>query len=165
MLRAPMFLAVTLGLGLLAGCDKPAPPPATGPRVTLVQKGPSSIELIPAADQYPYCLAFTLADKGPIRLLTMTEDRMAPDCPAGQPILATSFRIPPREGKVKIFVVFSDRPLESDPIARQIDDLVHQKEALTAMDLRAPGRVAVDTLEFTPQGPAGPARPEPMRVE
>ncbi|MDI1477952.1 hypothetical protein [Polyangium sp. y55x31] len=134
----------------LAGCEKSAPPSSPSQRVTLVQKGPAQIELLPAAGQPPYCLVFTIAEGGPIRHLTMLEDKLSPDCPAGEPIAGNVFRIPPREGKVKIFVVFSDRALESDPIARQISDLVSQKQPVTAMDLRAPGRVVVETLEFTP---------------
>lgn len=135
----------------LAGCGKSAPPSSSSSqRVTLVQKGPAQIELLPAEGQPPFCLVFTIAEKGPIRHLTMLEDRLAPDCPAGAPIAGNVFRIPPREGKVKIFVVFSDRALEADPIARQISDLVSQQQPVTAMDLRAPGRVVVETLEFTP---------------
>ncbi|MDI1436335.1 MULTISPECIES: hypothetical protein [Polyangium] len=134
----------------LAGCEKAAPQQPPSQRVTLVQKGPALIELLPAAGQPPYCLVFTIAEGGPIRHLTMLEDKLSPDCPAGEPIAGNVFRIPPREGKVKIFVVFSDRALESDPIGRQISDLVSQKQPVTAMDLRAPGRVVVETLEFTP---------------
>ncbi|MRG92125.1 hypothetical protein [Polyangium spumosum] len=136
---------------VLAGCEKPAPPPATSSqRVTLVQKGPAQIELVPAAGQPPYCLVFTIAEGGPIRHLTTLEDKLSPDCPAGEPVLGNVFRIPPREGTVKIFVVFSDRALEADPVARQISDLVSQKQPVTAMDLRAPGRVVVEMLSFTP---------------
>jgi hypothetical protein len=131
------------------GCSQAPPPPAPA-RVSLVQKGPASIELLPLAGQPPNCLVFTVAEYGPIRHLTMLEDKRSPDCPAGAPILGTAFRIPPREGKVKIYVIFSDRFLESDSIAKQMDDLVRQKQAITAMDLRAPGSVVLETLEFTP---------------
>ena len=137
-------------LASAVGCSKPSPPASTQ-RVELVQKGPASIELVPLAGQPPYCLVFTVAEGGrPIRHLTMLEDKLSPDCPAGEPIASHVFRIPPREGKVKIFVVFSDRALEVDPIARQISDLVSQEQPVTAMDLRAPGRVVVEMLDFTP---------------
>ena len=147
-MRGPILALASLLV--LAACEKAAPPQPPSQRVTLVQKGPAQIELLPTAGQPPYCLVFTIAEGGPIRHLTMLEDKLSPDCPAGEPIAANVFRIPPREGKVKIFVVFSDRALESDPIGRQISDLVSQKQPVTAMDLRAPGRVVVEMLEFTP---------------
>jgi hypothetical protein len=147
-MRRAVLLLFLLGLG----CSKKPPPPPPA-RVQLVPKGPASIELVPLEGQPPYCLVFTVAEQGPIRHLTMLEDKRSPDCPAGTPILGTSFRIPVREGKVKIYVVFSDRFLESDSIAAQMDDLVSQKQAITAMDLRAPGSVVLETLEFTPTRP------------
>lgn len=147
MRRAVLLLAL-----LVLGCSQKPPPPAPA-RVQLVQKGPASIELVPLEGQPPYCLVFTVAEHGPIRHLTMLEDKRSPDCPAGMPILNTPFRIPVREGKVKIYVIFSDRFLESDSIAAQMDDLVSQKQAITAMDLRAPGSVVLETLEFTPTKP------------
>ncbi|UQA54619.1 hypothetical protein [Polyangium aurulentum] len=149
----PSGLAIgPLLLAFAVGCSqKPLPPPPA--RVTLVQKGPASVELLPLEGQPPYCLVFTVAERGPIRHLTLLEDKRSPDCPAGTPILGTAFRIPPREGKVKIYVIFSDRFLESDSIAQQMNDLVSQKQAITAMDLRAPGSVVLETLEFTPTKP------------
>ena len=143
-------------LGFLAftvlGCSNRAPPAPSGPRVSLVQKGPASIEIVPAEGQPPYCLVYTIAEGGrPIRHLTILEDKLSPDCPAGQPIAGNVFRIPPREGKVKIFVIFSDRALDSSSIGQQIDDLTSQETPITAMDLRAPGKVVVEVLEFTPQ--------------
>lgn len=145
------LLLVLAALSAALGCSKPSAPPAPASRVTLVSKGPAQIELVPAEGQPPYCLVFTVAEGGrPIRHLTMLEDKLSPDCPAGQPIASTVFRIPPREGKVKIYVVFSDRALEADPISLQFDELVREEQPITAMDLRAPGRVVIETLEFTP---------------
>ncbi len=146
-MRGPILALVALVA--LGGCEKPAPS-SSSQRVTLVHKGPAHIELVPSEGQPPFCLVFTVAERGPIRHLTMLDDKLSPDCPAAAPIAGNVFRIPPREGKVKILVIFSDRALEADPIARQIDDLVSQKQPVTAMDLRAPGRVVVETLEFTP---------------
>lgn len=144
----PLFACL---VGLAFGCSKPAPRPSPSPRVTLISKGPSQVELVPMEGQPPYCLVFTVAEGGrPIRHLTMLDDKLSPDCPAGQPIASTVFRIPPREGKVKIYVIFSDRALEVDPISRQIDELVTEKQAITAMDLRAPGRVVVEVLDYAP---------------
>jgi hypothetical protein len=141
---------VPAALVAVLGCGKPSPAPSAQ-RVELVQKGPAQVELVPAAGQPPYCLVFTVAEGGrPIRHLTALEDKLSPDCPSGQPIAGNVFRIPPREGKVKIYVIFSDRALEVDSISRQIDDLVSQEQPITAMDLRAPGRVVVETLEFSP---------------
>jgi len=133
------------------GCDKAKPPAASAPRVAIVAKGPAQIELIPAAGQPPYCLVYTIPESGrPIRHLTLLEDKLSSDCPAGEPIMGSVFKIPPREGKVKIYVIFSDRALDSNSIGQQIDDLQSQETPITAMDLRAPGKVQVEVLSYLP---------------
>jgi hypothetical protein len=147
-------LVLALGLGLVgcstAGCST-SESPARVQRVTLTQKGPITFELVPAPDQPPYCHVFTTTATGVIWNQTSSEDQLSFDCPAGQPITGAAFRVPKREGKVKVYVIFSDRRIESGPLQLQIQELVQQLKTVTAVDLRAPGRVVVEMLEFTPK--------------
>ena len=145
--RARRLGAAMLGAATLAAvCSRPAP--ATR-RAELVAVGPSSIKLLPAEGQPAYCLAFTVAEKGVVRHLTMSEENESLPCPAHAPVGGTEYRIPPAEGKVRVYLVFSDRKLDARPIAAQMHEL-GGKPGFSAMDLRAPGSVLLETLEFTP---------------
>jgi hypothetical protein len=146
MKAAPLVLA--LGF-LLFGCSK-SDGKAHVQRVALTQKGPTSFELVPAPDQPPYCHVFTTTATGVIWLQTPTQDQMSIDCPAGQMITGNPFRVPKREGKVKVYVIFSDRKLEAGPLQMQIQEMVQQHKTVSAVDLRAPGKVLVEMVEFTP---------------
>lgn len=119
-------------------------------RATLVPTGPASIEVLPSAGQPPYCLVFTVSEKGIVRQLTMSPSNESIPCAAGKPIGGTSFRIPPAEGKVRIHVILSDGKLDATPIAQQVREL-GKGPGFSAMDLRAPGRVFLETLELSPQ--------------
>ncbi|HSN97741.1 MAG TPA: hypothetical protein VLS89_05560, partial [Candidatus Nanopelagicales bacterium] len=68
----------------------------------------------------------------------------------GQPIGGLTYRIPAAEGKVRIYVLFSDQPVKADPIAAQVYEVASTGRLVTAMDLRVPGKVQVEALEFTP---------------
>ncbi|HMY19741.1 MAG TPA: hypothetical protein PKA58_25620 [Polyangium sp.] len=144
--------AIKLGLVVLlgvTGCGK-AEPPAHVQRVALTQKTNNTFELVPAADQPPYCHVFTTTATGVIWLQTPTQDQMSIDCPAGQTITGAPLRVPKHEGKVKVYVIFSDRRLEAGPLQMQIQEAVQQYKTVTAVDLRAPGKVVVEMIEFTP---------------
>jgi hypothetical protein len=136
---------ITLALSLAAcGPSKSAPK-----RVELVQVGPSSFKLIPAAGQPPFCLVLTMAESGIVRQLTPLEPNEAIPCPAGEPIGGVTYKIPPAEGKAKIFVVFSDRKIDGHPVATQVREM-GANPAFSAMDLRAPGNVVLEKLELKP---------------
>ena len=107
--------------------------------------GPASIEILPSAGQPPYCLVFTVSEKGIVRQLTMSPSNESIPCAAGQPIGGTAYRIPPAEGKVRVHVILSDRKLDATPIAGQVREL-GRSPGFSAMDLRAPGRVVLETL-------------------
>ncbi len=111
--------------------------------------GPASIEILPAEGQPPYCLAFTASEQGVVRQLTMTPANESVPCRPGEPVGGTAYRVPPAEGKVRVYVVFSDRKLDATPIGAQIHEL-GKGAGLTAMDLRAPGQVLLETLELDP---------------
>jgi hypothetical protein len=49
-----------------------------------------------------------------------------------------------------VYVIFSDRRLEAGPLQMQIQEAVQQYKTVTAVDLRAPGKVVVEMIEFTP---------------
>jgi len=144
------LIVLALGVGLV-GCSK-AEPPERIQRVTLTQKSPITFELVPAPDQPPYCHVFTTTATGVIWLQTPTEDQLSIDCPAGEIITGVALRVPKREGKVNIYVIFSDRRLEGGPLQVQIQEMVQQMKPVSAVDLRAPGKVVVEKLEFMPTG-------------
>jgi len=133
---------------LLAACSPNRE--AAAHRATVVATGPATIKILPSAGQPPYCLVFTVSDKGIVRQLTMSPSNESIPCAAGQPIGDTEYRIPPVEGKVRIHVILSDRKLDATPVAQQVREL-GQSPGFSAMDLRAPGRVVLETLELTPQ--------------
>jgi hypothetical protein len=139
---------VGIALALVACDGKRAPEAASRVRIELVS--PGEIRLVPEVQQLPNCLAFTASDAGVVRLLTMNEAGAAAPCPAGQPIGGVSFRIPKQEGHVRIIVVFADTAVESRAIAAEVRELATRGKPVTGMDLRAPGNVAVGTIDFTP---------------
>jgi hypothetical protein len=147
------FIPVGLiGLASIAGGCEGAPKsePAGPRRAEIRPVGPSTIEIVPAPGQLEHCLVYTESEKGVIRQLTMSfEDRSVP-CEAGKPIGDEKYKIPVKEGKVRTYVIFSDRPLKGSSVAAQLNEAWSNKRTLTAMDLRAPGQVAIETLEFNP---------------
>jgi hypothetical protein len=134
-----------LALAATAGCkQEQTTQPAT--RLELKKLGGERVQFIPAKDQLTYCLIFTRAEKGPLRLLTMTRDNRSPHCPAGKPVQGLTFRMPAEEGAVKVLAFFSDQRINAGSIAQQLFD---QPDA-TPMNLRLPGNVRAQTLTFTP---------------
>jgi hypothetical protein len=137
-------------LVLVAGCtdDKnKGGPPA---RAQLRKVSGSTIEIVPTEGQLPYCLVYTVSQKGIIRQLTMTRENRSIKCEAGRPIANASFRVPTQEGPVKVYILFSDQRVQAGSIAQQIMDKQNQ-ERMTAMDFRLPGQAFLERLEFTPE--------------
>ncbi|MBZ4419509.1 hypothetical protein [Myxococcus sp. RHSTA-1-4] len=140
-------------VALCAGCegkkeDRPA-------RAQLRRTGPATVEVVPLEGQLPFCMLYTVSEKGVIRQLTLTRENRSIRCDPNRPVANTSFRIPVQEGKVRMYVFFSDDRIPAGPVAQQLYDLRGQ-ERINAMDLRLPGRVFVETLEFTPEESAPP---------
>jgi len=141
-----------LVFALLCSCQSTKQAPER--RIDLISVGMSTVQLIPRANQPPYCLVFSVSEKGVVRQLTITDERVSVECPAGKPIGNVTFRLPPNEGKVRLYTIMSDRPLPSGPMATQFHDLVEENPNFRAMDLRAPGQVSIETIEYTPvEGP------------
>ncbi len=143
-----LFTVMAVSVGL-AGCPD-AKPPAKVVRAQVKRTGPATMEIIPAEGQLPYCMLFTMSEKGVIRQLTLTRENRSIRCDANRPVANTSFRVPVQEGMVRVYVFFSDERVPAGSVAQQLYDL-RDRERVTAMDLRLPGRVFVETLEFTPE--------------
>jgi len=144
-----MSRASVLGIGaavLVGACSKP---PAAAPhRMEIRRVTGNTVQFVPAPDQLPYCLIYTQSDKGVTRQLTLTRGNTSVPCPAGEPVLGLRFRIPVEEGRVRVQVLFSDQRLEAVQVAAQVVDMV--KPTFNPMDLRLPGHVILETLEFVP---------------
>ncbi|MCY1080918.1 hypothetical protein [Archangium lansingense] len=143
-----MRAVAVVALGAV-GCTQEQKPTMTA-RAELKTMGGSTVEIIPKEGQHPYCMLFTVSEKGIIRQLTMTRENRSIKCDTGKRIYNSSFRIPVEEGKVRAYVFFSDQRIQAGSVAQQLNDL-REKPRLTAMDFRLPGSVTVEMLEFTPQ--------------
>jgi hypothetical protein len=133
---------------LLMGCQGKGSDPR---RATLEKVTETSVRIRPTADQPPYCLAFTASEANVVRQLTMAETSIP--CEADKPIGDVVYIIPPEEGAVVIYVLFSDQALESATMAQQIHDLSLRDKNFSGIDLRAPGRVFIQRLSFQPPDP------------
>ncbi|RKG53217.1 hypothetical protein D7X30_32130 [Corallococcus sp. AB011P] len=142
-----MLTMMALGAGSVR-CDDAKPAKVT--RALVKRTGPATMEIIPVEGQLPYCMLFTTSEKGVIRQLTLTRENRSIRCDPGRPVANTSFRVPVKEGKVRVYVFFSDEPVPTGWVARQLYEL-RDRERITAMDMRLPGRLFMDTLEFTPE--------------
>jgi hypothetical protein len=125
-------------------------------RAEVRRTGGTTFELVPASEQLPYCLAFTHSRKGITRQLTMSSANLAFECPAGKPVGGRAFKVPLDEGPVKLHVLFSSDRIDATTVAEQLLDQ-NTLEAVSVMDLRLPGRAALETLEFTPEADVAPA--------
>jgi hypothetical protein len=139
--------ALALLTVVLAACSPSRP--ATR-RAAIQATGPASIKIVPGEGQPPFCLAFTVSEKGVVRQLTMSPENLSFPCKAGEPVGGVEYRIPPAEGKVRIHVIFSDRKLDAAPLAAQVNEM-GASPGFSAMDLRAPGKVVLETLEWSPR--------------
>ena len=132
-------------LALLAGCARSSPPEH---RVELRRTSGDTVQVIPSDGQLPYCLIFTYSEKGITRQLTISKNNTSVKCPAGEPVLGQTYRIPIEEGPVKVHTFFSDQRLEAASVANQMTEMV--KPSFSPIDFRLPGKVVVETLEFAP---------------
>jgi hypothetical protein len=137
-------------LVLVSGCTDDKSKSGLPARAQVRKVSGATIEIVPAEGQLPYCLVYTVSQKGIIRQLTMTRENRSIKCEAGKPIANTSFRVPMEEGPVKVYILFSDQRVQAGSIAQQIMDKQNQ-DRMTAMDFRLPGQAFLERLEFTPE--------------
>jgi hypothetical protein len=138
-------VALLLGFSLF-GCENRAPPVAH--RIDLRETPGELVELVPKEGNPPYCLVYSIAERGTIRQLTMNEENESFDCPAGVAVGHIGFRIPKKEGKARIYVIFSDQKLSAATVAQQINDLGTPN--FSTLDLRVPGKAVSDVIEYAP---------------
>ncbi|MFL5354398.1 hypothetical protein [Archangium sp.] len=136
------------------GCQQEQKP-ASPARAELRSVSGSTMEIIPKEGQHPYCMLFTVSEKGIIRQLTMTRENRSIKCDAGKRIYNSSFRVPVEEGRINAYVFFSDQRIQAGSVAQQLYDL-RDKPRVSAMDFRLPGSVTVEMLEFTPKAGGEP---------
>lgn len=141
-----------LAWAFVSACPEKRPPLQ---RVNAHQLSGNTLQFIPAEGQLPYCLIFTTSSKGVVRQLTMTRENKSIPCEAGKPIGAVSYRIPIDEGPIKAFIFFSDRELNAASVAEQVVEM-NSRRAFNTMDLRLPGQVNTEILEFSPEETASP---------
>jgi hypothetical protein len=147
-------LVVCLGVTSAAACGRSAPSAQAPRRMEIRKVTGTTVQFIPAADQLPYCLVYTQSDKGVTRQLTMTSGNTSVPCPAGEPVMGVRFRIPVDEGRVRIQVLFSDQRIQAALLASQLVEMA--KPTFNPMDLRLPGHVVLESLEFEPTEEAAP---------
>jgi hypothetical protein len=146
------WAAAVLVLGV--GCSRQGKEGPTA-RAELRRVSGSTLEVVPSEGQLPYCLLYTVSQKGVIRQLTMTRENRSIKCDAGRPIANTSFRIPAQEGPVKLYVIFSDQRVPAGSVAQQLYDL-RDRPHVSGMDFRLHGQAVVEQLAFTPEADGTP---------
>ncbi len=136
---------LALGVSCSRG-DKEGPPR----RAEIRRVSGATMEVVPTEGQLPYCLLYTVSEKGVIRQLTMTRENRSLKCEAGRPIANRSFRVPVPEGPVKVYIIFSDQRIQAGSVAQQLYEL-RDRPRITGIDLRLPGKAFVESLDFTPE--------------
>jgi hypothetical protein len=143
----PKTLAVAVCAAVLAAaCKQSASPPAH--RMDIRTVTGNTVQFIPAVDQLPYCLIYTQTDKGVLRQMTLTRSNQSVPCAAGEPVLGLRFQMPAEEGRVHVHILFSDQRLQAAAVAEQVVEM--NNPGFNPNDLRLPGRVVLETLDYVP---------------
>lgn len=142
-------LALVLAIAAFALACKTEPPAAAKHRAHIEGTG-ADFKVIPEPGQMSHCLVFSVADNGVVHQLTTGNDNKSLACNAGEPISGAPFHATPVEGHIKVYVIFSDQEIEATSIIEQIHEMIDHRGGFTAMDLRAPGAIAVETLDYKP---------------
>lgn len=141
-----------LAWAFVSACAEKRPPLR---RVDTYRLSGNTVQFIPAEGQLPYCLIFTTSSRSVVRQLTMTPENKSVPCEAGKPIGGVSYRILVDEGPIKAFIFFSDRKLNAASVAEQVVEM-NSRRVFNTMDLRLPGQVSTEILEFSPEETASP---------
>lgn len=137
-----------LGGLLCSACSTPAPTPVA-PRASLSRTGGTTFELLPAAGQHPFCLAYTVSKSGLTRQLTMSPSNQSFECPAGKPVGQHAYRVPLNEGPVRVYVLFTSQAVNAASVSQQLLDAT-DRQRLSVMSLRLPGAATLEALDFSP---------------
>lgn len=139
------------GALLLSGCSENAKQAPSNQRVELKRLTGTTVQFVPTQGQLPYCLLFTISEKGVVRQLTMNRYNESVKCTADQPVNNVTFRIPVDEGSIRALVIFTDQKVSAGPISQQILELKETNPKVSALDLRLPGKATTATIDFTPE--------------
>jgi hypothetical protein len=143
---AKTWVVAVVAAAWLPACSRAPNPSAHRMEIRTVTG--NTVQFIPAADQLPYCLIYAETEKGVTRQMTLPRSNQSVVCPAGEPVLGLRFRLPSNEGRVRVYVLFSDMRLAASDVAAQVVEMANP--AFKPMDLRLPGRVVLETLDFIP---------------
>lgn len=138
---------------VVTGCEKSTPPSAN--RVTLRRTGGTTFQLLPSEGQLPYCLAYTVSRSGLTRQLTMSKSNQSFTCEANAAIGKRTFRVPQNEGPVKVHVLFTSQPINAASVSQDLLD-AKDRQALSVMNLRLPGKALLETIDFVPEEDVDP---------
>ncbi|MGV3622230.1 MAG: hypothetical protein ACO1OB_15510 [Archangium sp.] len=144
---------VIASLLLAVACDKPAA--GSNKRASLNRTGGTTFEVIPSADQHQHCLIYTVSRSGLTRQMTMSGNNQSFDCIAGRPIGGHSYRVPLNEGPVRVYVFFTSQKVNAAAVSQELLEAPN-RQALSAMNMRLPGNVTLETLDFTPEEDVAP---------
>ena len=141
-----LLLSVFSAALVLGACSKSQTPFTA--RMEVHSLSANIVQFIPAPDQLPYCLIYTQTAKGVTRQMTMTGSNESVACPAGEPVLGRRFRLTSDEGLIRVRVLFSDQRLQAAQVASQVVDMA--SPAFNPMNLRLPGKVVLESIEYVP---------------
>lgn len=139
---------------VLSACSTPAPTPAA-PRASLTRTGGTTFEIVPAAGQHPFCLAFTVSRSGLTRQLTMSPSNQSFDCPAGKSVGQHAYRVPLNEGPVRVYVLFTSQAVNAASVSQQLLDAA-DRQNVSVMNMRLPGAATLEVLDFAPTEDVAP---------
>lgn len=146
-------LIVIASLFLAVACEKPSS--ASNKRASLNRTGGTTFEIIPSADQHQNCLVYTVSRSGLTRQLTMSRNNQSFDCVAGRPIGGHAYKVPLNEGPVRVYVFFTSQKVNAAAVSQELLD-APDRQALSAMNMRLPGSVTLETLDFAPEEDVAP---------
>lgn len=149
----PLLVVASLSLSLAVGCEKPAAAPTK--RAVLNRTGGTTFEIIPSPGQHEHCLAYTVSRSGLTRQLTMSRGNQSFDCAAGRPVGGHAYRVPLNEGPVRVYVFFTSQKVNAAAVSQELLD-APDRQALSAMNMRLPGNVALEALDFSPEEDVAP---------
>lgn len=146
-------LIVITSLLLAVACEKSST--GSNKRAALNRTGGTTFEIIPSADQHQNCLIYTVSRSGLTRQMTMSRTNQSFDCVAGRPIGGHAYKVPLNEGPVRVHVFFTSQKVNAAAVSQELLD-APDRQSLSAMNMRLPGSVTLETLDFAPEEDVAP---------
>lgn len=146
--RAMRPLIAIVSMLLVVGCEKSPSGPMR--RASLNRTGGTTFEIVPSEGQHPHCLAYTVSRSGLTRQLTMSGANQSFDCAASRPVGGHAYKVPINEGPVRVYVFFTSQRVNAAAVSQELID-APDRQALAVMNMRLPGSVALEVLDFVPE--------------